>query len=339
MQERWLAKKGERNRNMGNNLTDFIQLVNRYGSGKVPFMFIIDFEMKFPEVHKLDAVPRGIRFQTPLFSDPGNVQTRTEEISLTKYPVSFNTYSEAFSIVHRNISLGNSYLLNLTFPTVIETGLTLEQIFNVSVAKYKLLYNNKFVVFSPETFIRISGGEIRSFPMKGTISASVNDAESTILNDMKEMAEHNTIVDLLRNDLSVYADNVEVLRSRFIDEINTGNGILLQVSSEIRGNLRTGYENNLGDIITGLLPAGSVTGAPKRQTVEIIRECEKYDRGWYTGIFGVFDGTCLDSGIMIRFIEDDDGKLIYKSGGGITYLSDPEKEYQELISKIYVPVS
>jgi para-aminobenzoate synthetase component 1 len=114
--------------------------------------------------------------------------------------------------------------------------------------------------------------------------------------------------------------------------------MLLQVSSEISGTLRPGHESHLGDIITGMLPAGSVTGAPKKQTLEIIRECEIYDRGWYTGVFGVFDGESLDSAIMIRYIEKDSGRLIYKSGGGITYMSDPRKEYMELISKIYVPV-
>ena len=87
-----------------------------------------------------------------------------------------------------------------------------------------------------------------------------------------------------------------------------------------------------------MLPAGSVTGAPKKQTVAIIRESENYERGWYTGVFGVFDGKSLDSAVMIRYIEKDSGKFCYKSGGGITYMSDPEKEYEELISKIYVPV-
>ena len=115
--------------------------------------------------------------------------------------------------------------------------------------------------------------------------------KSVILNDRKEMAEHNTIVDLIRNDLSLFADRVEVDRYRFIDEIKTNSGVLLQVSSEIKGSLRTDYESHIGDIITGMLPAGSVTGAPKKQTVEIIKESEKYDRGWYSGIFGVFDGS------------------------------------------------
>ena len=319
-------------------LKDFIKTMNKYSSEKEPYLFIIDFEMKCPEIHRLSAVPSGIKFQTPFFSNGSQVQKETEKVSLNKFPVSFITYSEAFRNVHRNISLGNSYLLNLTFPTIIETDLTLEEIYFASVAKYKLLYHNKFVVFSPEIFIRISEGEIKSYPMKGTIDASTADAENIILNDRKEMAEHNTIVDLIRNDLSIYADSVVVNRYRFIEEIKTENGVLLQVSSEIKGRLKPGYEYHLGEIVTGMLPAGSVTGAPKKQTVAIIKESEKYERGWYTGIFGVFDGKTLDSAIMIRYIEEDSGRLIYKSGGGITYLSDPEKEYHELISKIYVPV-
>jgi para-aminobenzoate synthetase component I len=324
---------------MGNKpLDDFIEVMNKYGSENEPFLFIIDFAMRNPEIHKLNMIPEGIKFQVPLFSnyEPGAQESR--RFRLVRFPVSFDSYSKAFSVVHKNITLGNTYLLNLTFPTPIETNLTLDEIFYSSISKYKLLYHNKFVVFSPETFISINGGIIKSFPMKGTIDASQPDAENVILNDAKETAEHNTIVDLIRNDLSVFADSVEVSRYRYIDRIKTENGILLQVSSEIRGRLRSDYENHLGNIITGMLPAGSVTGAPKKQTLEIIRECERYDRGWYTGVFGVFDGKNLDSAVMIRYIEEDSGGLIYKSGGGITYLSDPLKEYTELISKIYVPL-
>lgn len=320
------------------HLTDFIKIMNKYSSEKEPFMFIIDFDMKCPEIHKLSSVPAGIKFRTPLLSNVNQLQPSAEKVSLVKFPVSYQTYSEAFRNVHRNILMGNTYLLNLTFPSVIEVQLSMEEIFNKSVAKYKLLYNNKFVVFSPEIFIRICDGEIKSFPMKGTIDASVADAERVILSDRKEMAEHNTIVDLIRNDISAFADRVEVNRYRYIDRIKTESGILLQVSSEIKGSLSSGYENRLGEIITGMLPAGSVTGAPKKQTVAIIKESEKYERGWYTGIFGVFDGKSLDSAIMIRYIENSEGQLLYKSGGGITSMSDPEKEYNELISKIYVPV-
>jgi len=193
-------------------------------------------------------------------------------------------------------------------------------------------------VFSPEIFVRIKGSEITSYPMKGTIDASIPDAESVILSDVKEIAEHNTIVDLIRNDLSIEAKDVTVTRYRYIDEIKTSDRMLLQVSSEITGYLDRDFRSRLGNIIIGMLPAGSVTGAPKKETVRIIRDSEKYDRGWYTGIFGVFDGRNLDSAVMIRFIENDSGTMYYKSGGGITFMSNAESEYKELIDKVYVPV-
>jgi len=320
------------------SIDSFIGLMNQYGADKEPFMFIIDYEMNSPEIFKLQSVPTGIKYSTPLISNVLTSKINSSEVLFKKQPVSFSRYSEAFNYVRKNIELGNTYLLNLTFPTEIETDLTLEEIFYSSTAKYKLLYHNSFVVFSPEIFVRISNGLIKSFPMKGTIESSVPDAEKRLLEDKKEEAEHNTIIDLIRNDLSRVADNVEVTKYKYIDRIKTGRGELLQMSSEITGTLMEGYENRLGNIIAGMLPAGSVTGAPKNETVRIIRESEKYDRGWYTGIFGVFDGQNLDSGVMIRFIERDNNRLYFKSGGGITFMSDAVKEYEELISKVYVPV-
>jgi len=315
----------------------FITLMNKYGAEKEPFLFIIDFEMKCPEIHKLNSVPEGIKFSTSLVSNVKPGQIIFEKVALKKYPVPFSRYSSAFENVQKNLKSGNSYLLNLTFPTEVETKFTLPELFEMSVARYKLLYHNKFLVFSPEIFVRISEGKIRSFPMKGTIDASIPDAEKVLLADKKEESEHNTIVDLIRNDLSRVADKVAVERYRYIDRIRTAEGEILQVSSEISGKLMSGYESGLGDIICGLLPAGSVTGAPKKETLRIIEECEGYQRGWYTGIFGVFDGKSLDSGVMIRYIESTGDKLFFKSGGGITFLSDCGKEYDELISKVYVP--
>jgi len=94
----------------------------------------------------------------------------------------------------------------------------------------------------------------------------------------------------------------------------------------------------LGSIITQMLPAGSITGAPKKSTVEIIDRVENYDRGYFTGIFGVFDGNSFKSSVMIRFVQKQGDELYYKSGGGITIDSDMEAEYAELQEKIYVPV-
>ena len=175
--------------------------------------------------------------------------------------------------------------------------------------------------------------------MKGTINALLPNARKRLLSNKKEIAEHNTIVDLLRNDLNSAAKKVRVNKFRFIDEIETSGGSLLQASSEITGELPPNWHENIGTVFSKILPAGSVTGAPKKKTVEIIKNVEGYERGWYTGIFGIFDGYSLDSAVMIRFIEKQGDKLLFKSGGGITAKSNAREEYDELIQKVYVPIT
>lgn len=313
--------------------------MNRFGKERIPFIFIIDFEMGSPILFQLKSpYPDNILFNINGFSNYTSPQLSSRKIFFRKNPISIDDYSFAFNEVIRNINHGNSYLVNLTFPTEIETNLSLKEIFYLSVAPYKLLVENKFVVFSPETFIRIFEGKIFSFPMKGTIDANIVNAKEIILNDEKEKSEHITIIDLIRNDLSIISQNVKVERFRYIEKIKTIDKDLLQISSEISGELPDDYHANLGSIIFNLLPAGSISGAPKKKTVEIIKEVENYKRGYYTGIFGYFDGNNLDSAVMIRFIEKIGDKLYYKSGGGITSRSKLELEYQEMIDKVYVPI-
>ena len=132
----------------------------------------------------------------------------------TTSPVDFASYNKAFDLVKHEIGEGNTYLLNLTFPTEITGNLNLQDIFYTSHARYKLWFRGKFVVFSPEIFIRIEGQEIASFPMKGTIDADLPNAAEKIIRDVKEMAEHATIVDLIRNDMSIFASDVRVERFR-----------------------------------------------------------------------------------------------------------------------------
>jgi len=135
------------------------------------------------------------------------------------------------------------------------------------------------------------------------------------------------------------ANNVSVKKFRYLDKIITHEGEILQVSSEISGELSAGFQSKIGDILFTLLPAGSVTGAPKPKTTAIIRETEVADRGYYTGICGVFNGEDLESAVMIRFIELINGTMVFRSGGGITFLSNARSEYEEMISKVYVPVA
>lgn len=309
--------------------------MNKFGKEKIPFLFIIDFELENAFVFPIsDLDKENVHFKI----NHKQEQILTKEIKFRKTPVNFNIYKKSFDYVNEEIKKGNSYLTNLTFPTEININLSLEEIFIFSNAKYKLLFKNEFVVFSPETFVKIEDGIISSYPMKGTIDAGITNAKEILLNDEKELAEHITIVDLIRNDLSIVAKNVYVDKFRYIEKIKTNEKELFQVSSKIVGELEQNYNEKIGEIIFSLLPAGSISGAPKKKTIEIIKSAEIDNRGFYTGVFGIFDGNNLDSAVMIRFIENKNGKLIYRSGGGITYLSDVNLEYQELIDKVYVPI-
>ncbi len=326
-----------------NSLQQFTNTLNTLGAEQTSFLFIIDFEMEKPRVFKLAEVDPGlILFDINNFTNASQTQREGQESilpDLKKKPITFDDYSKKFNSVFTHLSQGDSYLTNLTTKTEIEINAGLPAVFKSSSARYKLLYKDEFLVFSPETFIQIKDGMIFSFPMKGTIDASVPDAEAKILNDKKELSEHVTIVDLIRNDLSRVASHVKVDRFRYIDRIKTNNKDLLQVSSEISGVLPAHYLSHLGDILMSLLPAGSVSGAPKQKTISIIKKVEAEKRGYYTGIFGYFDGAKLDSGVMIRYIEKQGGHYFYRSGGGITTQSLATSEYQEMIDKVYVPLN
>lgn len=317
---------------------DILFQMNSYGKRSTPFLFIFDFDMNKPEIYQIDELQ-----QNDIYPQIGNLNKKPKSLEncssfhFDKKPISFTRYNEAFNKAIHAIEIGDSFLLNLTFPTEIETNLSLKEIYVKSKAKYKLLYKDKFVVFSPEPFIRIQNNMISSFPMKGTIDASIADAEKRLMESEKEKSEHNTIVDLIRNDLSMVAEKVRVKRFRYVERIKTIDKELLQTSSEISGELPENWKKNIGNIIFKLLPAGSISGAPKKKTCEIIKDAENYERGYFTGIFGYFDGNGLDSAVMIRFIEKQDDQLFFKSGGGITSRSKAKEEYEEMIDKVYLP--
>ena len=380
-----------------------IDKINRLASQKEPFLFVINYQADEAFIRKLsDINPEECLFD---FEGRGNLshawkETWKEETSETTWqiePPLYEDYERSFNIVKSNIMAGNSYLTNLTNRVPVSCNLSLEEIFHRAKGKYKLLLRRKrtqaedkahlkeeaqnkahlkeenieenftpFVCFSPETFVRIKGGRIYSYPMKGTLDASLPDAEKQLMEDRKEAAEHATIVDLIRNDLSRVAENVRVDKYRYIDVLHTNKGDILQTSSEISGRLPEDYPHHLGEILDAQLPAGSITGAPKDKTMQIIQEAEDYDRGFYTGIMGIYDQGELNSAVMIRFIEEEtspvdfetdgeknfkakegkasEGKepkasreLYFKAGGGITSKSDCQREYEEVIQKIYLP--
>ncbi len=316
---------------------EIAEQLNHLGSQHLPFAFLIDYNGLNVEIFGIDDSSE-ILWQIPGNKNHDLTGKIQKPVKWKINPVAFEKYEAGFNCVQHHIFNGDTYLLNYTQPTPVETNLTLEEIYHISVAPYKIYLKDRFVCFSPECFVQIENGKISSFPMKGTIDAGIENAKEKILNDSKEIAEHNTIVDLIRNDLSRIAENVTVENFRYLERIKTNHRDLWQVSSKISGILPGNYPGKIGDILFALLPAGSVTGAPKKKTVEIIQKTEYYNRGFYTGIFGVFDGNNLNSCVLIRFIENQGGKLVYKSGGGITFLSEAKNEYDEMLKKVYVPV-
>lgn len=327
---------------MKQSITDRL---NQLAGDNEPFLFVINYAGTKAYIRKLSEISPGECLYD--FEGTTNVKRQSSSASALKpmwkvHELDFGDYAKSFETVKSNILRGNSYLANLTCKVAVDCDLSCENIFLRAKGKYKILLkdkndNRQFVCFSPETFVRIKEGMIYSYPMKGTIDASIPDAGQVLMDDEKEAAEHATIVDLIRNDLSRVAEHVRVDRYRYIDVLHTNKGDILQTSSEISGKLPPDYKEHIGDILAAQLPAGSITGAPKDKTMEIIREAEGYDRGFYTGVMGIYNKGELNSAVMIRFLEQDGQGMYFRAGGGITSKSDCRKEYEEVLQKIYLP--
>ena len=314
----------------------FEKTLNEYGAKGEPCVFVIGFDKQLWYCEPLSKLSGKLWFRIGKyqFSKPYLKSPNT----FSKKPESYEQYLLKFKAVQEQLKAGNSYLLNLTCKSDLEGNIDLKSLFHASDAPYLCMLEDLFVCFSPERFIQICGDTIHTYPMKGTIDARVPNAKEQLLANPKEHSEHVMVVDLLRNDLSMVSSNVQVVKFRYVEQIDAGPKKLLQVSSHIKGDLPKNWQNNLGDLLATLLPAGSITGAPKCKTTQIIKEVEDYERGYFTGIFGVFDGVDVDTAVMIRFIESTENGYVFKSGGGITLDSDPRSEYEEMVDKIYAPM-
>jgi para-aminobenzoate synthetase component 1 len=317
------------------------KILNDLGAKGTPFVFFLSYKkdrlyyaVKEEWVNNADLL---FNFPNQASLEP---QLAIHHSPILEYtPPSLEVYQTAFNKVKKALHYGDTYLLNLTFESKVKSNLSLRDLYPLVNAKFKALFLKKYLFFSPEIFVQIEDNILSTYPMKGTIDAQIPKAEESLLQNKKEMAEHNTIVDLLRNDISIVGQNTIVEKYRYIDELNTHKGSLLQASSKISTELQSNWQSQIGDIIDAITPAGSISGAPKARTCELIDEIEDYQRGFYTGICGIFDGECFNSGVMIRFLErKNNGDLVFKSGGGIHHLSTLQDEYDELIQKIYLPI-
>lgn len=320
------------------NTEESIQRMNELGAKNIPFFFLISYDKnKNLVIAESEFDETELFFTYPLLEKTSIHPPSDVNISGVELPPK-SEYRQAFEKVQYHINRGDTYLLNLTFEIPISLTGSLQDVFLQARAPYKVYLEDHFTSFSPEPFIKIENNKAYTFPMKGTINAEEKDAEATILLDEKEKAEHYTIVDLLRNDMSQIGTHTIVNRFRYLSPVRWKGGQLLQVSSEIECQLQDNWTHHIGDLLFRVLPAGSISGAPKKRTLEIIRETEKHDREWYSGIAGVYKDKKLESSVLIRYIGKRQSRYFYKSGGGITHLSDWKKEYEEIRSKIYIPI-
>ncbi len=188
---------------------------------------------------------------------------------------------------------------------------------------------------SPETLVKLENGVLHTFPLAGTRPRGNTEAEDKaleagLLADEKELAEHNMLVDLGRNDLGKISrfGSVKVEKLHSIERYSH----VMHIGSTVRGEIREGFDSL--DAVSAVLPAGTLSGAPKIRACQLIAELENNKRGIYGGAIGYIDFTGnLDTCIAIRIAYKKNGKVFVRSGAGIVADSVPEKEYQECINK------
>ena len=188
---------------------------------------------------------------------------------------------------------------------------------------------------SPETLVKLEDGVLHTFPLAGTRPRGRTDAEdraleADLLSDEKELAEHNMLVDLGRNDLGRISQfgSVEVEKLHSIERFSH----VMHIGSTVRGEIRS--DKDALDAIEAVLPAGTLSGAPKLRACQLIGELENNKRGIYGGAIGYIDFTGnMDTCIAIRIAWKKNGRVFVRSGAGIVADSVPQKEYQECINK------
>ena len=194
---------------------------------------------------------------------------------------------------------------------------------------------------SPETLVKLKDGVLHAFPLAGTRPRGKTDEEDkaleeSLLHDEKELAEHNMLVDLGRNDLGKVSKfgTVQVEKLHSIERYSH----VMHIGSTVRGEIRD--DRDALDAIEAVLPAGTLSGAPKIRACQLIGELENNKRGIYGGAIGYIDFTGnMDTCIAIRIAYKKNGRVFVRSGAGIVADSVPETEYQECINKAKAVVS
>ena len=200
---------------------------------------------------------------------------------------------------------------------------------------YMKIDDDEIMSTSPETLVRLENGRLTTFPVAGSRPRGLTEEEdqeleADLLSDEKELSEHNMLVDLGRNDLGRISrfDSVEVTKYMMIHKYSK----IMHICSQVEGDIKD--DCDALSAIESVLPAGTLSGAPKIRACEIIEELESEERGVYGGALGYLDFTGnMDTCIAIRMAVKKDGRVYVQAGGGIVADSIPENEYQESANK------
>jgi para-aminobenzoate synthetase / 4-amino-4-deoxychorismate lyase len=256
--------------------------------------------------------------------------------------ISKESYVAAIARIKEHLAAGNTYQVNFTDRIAFNSPRSPAQVYSALSAQQRVSYGaflniegQPIISLSPELFFKAEGDRITTRPMKGTMARGLDRTDdermaNLLRDDEKNRSEHVMIVDLLRNDLGriCRSGTVQVQDPFSIERYDT----LHQMTSTVVGGLQPGI--SLYDIFHGLFPSGSITGAPKHRTMQIIRELERRFRGVYTGAIG-FVGPNRSSvfNVAIRTLVMRDGNVTMGVGGGIVADSEPEDEYRECLLK------
>jgi para-aminobenzoate synthetase component 1 len=274
------------------------------------------------------------------YSPPASVSSENIDFSKIRCNMNKDYYLQAFKIIKKYILDGDVYQINFSRRFEYDFNTDAIELFNwqnfYNPSPYSAYIDSgefKIVSTSPEMFITINDGFISTKPIKGTrpqIENADKDYFSELLNNEKEQAELNMIIDLERNDIAriCVPGTRKVIQPRTIETYPT----VLHAVATIAGQLRD--DVTISDVLKAMFPGGSITGAPKIRSMEIIDETEPTARGVYTGsigFIGLNGNTSLN--IAIRTIIIKNKKAYFQSGGGIVADSEPQAEWEETIVK------
>lgn len=319
------------------DISSMQEQMNACGKTNKPFFFALNFDVTEGIFIENPLEQKEVLFEIRGKGNKPKMEDRKLSYLFEPLPIGISNYESRFQKVHNALCKGLVSVINLTVRTPLQTDLTLFDVFAKSNSLYQVYVPNRFVCFSPEQFVKIADGKIYSNPMKGTTDASLPNAEEVMMRSDKELKEHTTVANMVKEELEAVSSDVYISRFRYVDRIKTQDGEILQTSSEVVGTLPADYQSHLGDIVFKLLPASSILGVPKEASKALIDAVEPESRGFYTGVCGYFDGNELNSGVLIRFIGQEDNQLFFHSGGGVTADSRCQSEYEEVLNKIYLP--